>query len=464
MRRLLGGLLLASAVVVAGLAAPAGADAAPPVAGTDVVSAPLVGFDPLFAPWWVRHAGRTTGPSRTTTVLYLADGSTPEAGRGFAMTRGHAVDGADACGAPLPPLGIRRGPFRGAEAVQVGTTTVVRRVGVRAGVRQAVLVTRDMTVAEVRALAEQARVVRSAVLAPKTVPHDVTLSGLAPIDTMLTGGPGTDFRLVYGTEPERLVRVHGFTTSGPAQDAERFFRTTSVPMACTPNRYVVTTVGDAVVTTVSSVDDDAARVSAMVEPVTRAQLASNLSWARRPSVTQFARRCAGSGVLMTLAGDNHGRLWGVGFRADRGAPICVAGTTGGQHVPPARIGTRGVVVSLERSETCGVSLVAGWAPARTRRVVIRTGRSHAQQGHLRTVRAFADRPPQGTVWAALVRTAPTTAPAFTVTAFDERGKQIDRATPTPGPGRRCRAGQPTTSTTGATTSTSSAATATSTRP
>ena len=113
-------------------------------------------------------------------------------------------------------------------------------------------------------------------------------------------------------------------------------------MACAPGRYVVSTVGDAVVTTTSAVDGDAARVAAMVEPVTRAQLAENLRWARhaeRHAVRPALQRI-GRGV--TLAGDNHGRRWGVGFRVDRGAPICVAGTSGGVDVPPARLGTHGV--------------------------------------------------------------------------------------------------------------------------
>jgi len=71
--------------------------------GVGTVSTPRVGFDPLFAPWRVRRVAQETGDRRTVTALSLADGGTPESGRGFALVRTRAVAGAELCGASTTP-------------------------------------------------------------------------------------------------------------------------------------------------------------------------------------------------------------------------------------------------------------------------------------------------------------------------------------------------------------------------
>jgi hypothetical protein len=436
---------VAAIVLLAALAAvlPAGAGAEPAAApgpggaGAGTVTTPEVGFRPLLAPWWVRRVAREVGDRRTLTALYLADGGTPETGRGFALVRTRAVDGAALCGASTAPLGLRAGPFARADVVQTGDTIVVRRANVRAGTAVTMAVARGLTLAEVRDVTAQLRVVRN-VVAPRTIPNDLHLVGLAPVDATLTGGPGTVVDLVGGISSDRTVALHAAVARGPALDAARFFRATSVGMACTPDRYQVQDLGNALVAATSSGPGDAASVAGMLRRTDATGYAQVVGWARRPGPTQLARRCKGLGPMVTLAGENHGRVWGVGLTEAADGATCVAGPSGGTPLP-APAGTPGPVrVRVRRHDTCGLLLVAGNAPPRTRRLVVRSGSSNPQRGHLRLLGVPAN---STALWAAYVRTAAVTDPPVTVTAYDRREKTIARIRLPAGSSAPCRRGR-----------------------
>jgi len=298
------------------------------------------------------------------------------------------------------------------------------------------LVARGLTIAEITQLAQQAGV-RKGVLAPRTIPNDLHLAGLAPVDATLTGGPGTVLDLVGGIASDRTVALHAAILRGPALDAARFFRATSVGMACTPARYRVQDLGNAVVTATSSGPGDAASVAGMLRRVGAAGFAEVLGWARRPGVTQLARRCKGLAGMVTLAGENHGQVWGVGLTEPEDGATCVAGRSGGT-IAPATAGNAGPVqVRIRRHDTCGLLLVAGNAPARTRRLVVRSGRSNPQRGHLRLIGV----PESSALWAAYVRTEAVGDPPVTVTAYDRRQRVITRLRLPAGSTAACRRGR-----------------------
>jgi hypothetical protein len=453
-RRAAAGIVLV--IVLSGLAAPAAAAPAPEpspaasAASAEPVTAPYVGFDPLFAPWWLEHAARTRAPGRTTTALYLADTGTPETGRAFALVRGIAVPGAERCGAVLPPLDVRTGPFRRAEAVQAGPIVILRRTNVRPGRPLVMLVARGLTTAEITQLAQQARV-RKGVLAPRTIPNDLHLAGLAPVDATLTSGPGTSFRLVGGVDGARRVELHAAVLRGPAATAAAFFRAGSVGMSCTPGRYSLTTVGAATVAATGTVGDDAGRVAKMVKTVGPAGFATNVGWVDHPGVTQFARRCKGGFPdRETISGDTHGHLWSVGFPLGFDGPLCIGARAGGTLTPDDGAGSSSGMlrIAVRHVGPCGLSLVAGLAPAATRRVVVRSGRAPAQRARLRAPFPTVDPDAR---WAAFVRTAPTTVPMIRVTAYSESGRKLGTERLASVGSQRCRAGRPIPTTTASTT-------------
>jgi len=449
-RRALAGIVLV--IVLTGLAAPAAAAPTPepsPAAPEAPVTAPYVGFDPLFGPWWLEHAARTPSAGSTTTALYLADTGTPESGRAFALVRGTAVPGAERCGAVLPPLNVRTGPFRRAEAVQAGPVVILRRTNVRPGRPLLMLVARGLTIAEITQLAQQAGV-RKGVLAPRTIPNDLHLAGLAPVDATLTSGPGTSFRLVGGLDGARQVELHAAVLRGPAATAAAFFRAGSVGMSCTPGRYSLTTVGPATVAATGTVGDDAGRVARMLKTVGRAGFATNAGWVDHPGVTQFARRCKGGFPgRVTISGDTHGHLWSVGLPLGFDGPVCIGARAGGTLVPAEGAGSSPgqVNISVRRTGPCGLVLVAGRASAATRRVVVRSGGAPAQRAHLQLPVSLVD---HDLLWAAYVRTAPTTIPMIRVTAYSESGRKLGDERLASVGSRRCRAGRPVPTTTSTT--------------
>ena len=165
--------------------------------------------------------------------------------------------------------------------MQSGDTVVVRRAGSRPGVPVTMVVARGMTPAEVRDIASQLRVIGN-IVAPRTFPNDLHLAGLSPVDATSTGGPGTVLDLVGGITTDRTVALHAAVLRGAALDAARFFRTTSVGMACTPQQYRVADLGNAVVASTSSGPGDADSVARTLTRVDAAGFATVVGWARDP--------------------------------------------------------------------------------------------------------------------------------------------------------------------------------------
>jgi hypothetical protein len=131
-------------------------------------------------------------------------------------------------------------------------------------------------------------------------------------------------------------------------------------------------------------------------------------------------------------------VWGVGLTEAADGATCVAGPSGGTPLP-APAGTPGPVrVRVRRHDTCGLLLVAGNAPPRTRRLVVRSGSSNPQRGHLRLLGVPAN---STALWAAYVRTAAVTDPPVTVTAYDRREKTIARIRLPAGSSAPCRRGR-----------------------
>jgi len=106
-----------------------------------------------------------------------------------------------------------------------------------------------------------------------------------------------------------------------------------------------------------------------------------------------------------------------------------------------------VNISVRRTGPCGLVLVAGRAPAATRRVVVRSGDTPAQRAHLRQPVSLVDHDP---LWAAYVRTAATTVPMIRVIAYGESGRKLGDERLASVGSQRCRAGRPVPTTTSTT--------------